>query len=387
MNCIPPFLTTIQKEMGLTSTQVGMAWGMIGLGALVFSVVGGLISDRIGARWTGFIGLLLMALGGTARGFAQGYGQFLVSMLLFGIAIGLTRPNLPRALSQWFPPNRLGTVNGLAAGGGALGAALSMALSVSFFGPLVGGWRKLVIVLGVISFLLAISWVVLVRERTSGERLNSDMAKVMKGFGLVLRSKTIWILSIAAFLLFGHASAWMSHFPGFFEYKHGMSSAAAGQMVSITLFAGIFAAIIGPTLSDRLGSRRPAIMWACVAGGLCNLIQGSFLGPILIAVLVIMPFGVGTISPLMMTIPFELKGLPRSAAGAAIGMIFAFQNIGAFAYPVFSGWLIDLFTPNYYPFFGAQMMAFGITLVLVLWWLPETGPRTQKSLAEKTERS
>ena len=371
--------------MGLTSTQIGMAWGMIGLGALVFSVVGGLISDRIGARWTGFIGLLLMALGGTARGFAQGYGQFLFSMLLFGIAIGLTRPNLPRALSQWFPPNRLGTVNGLAAGGGALGAALSMALSVSFFGPLVGGWRNVVIVLGVISFLLAISWVILVRERTSGERLNSDMAKVMKGFGFVLRSKTIWILSIAAFLLFGHAGAWMSHFPGFFEYKHGMSSAAAGQMVSITLFAGIFAAIIGPTLSDRLGSRRPAIMWACVAGGLCNLIQGSFLGPILIAVLVIMPFGVGTISPLMMTIPFELKELPRSAAGAAIGMIFAFQNIGAFVYPVFSGWLIDLFTPNYYPFFGAQMMAFGITLILVWWWLPETGPRAQKSLAQKTE--
>ena len=373
MNCIPPFLTSIQKEMNLTSTQVGMAWGMIGLGALVFSVIGGLISDRIGARWTGFLGLMLMAFGGTLRGLAHGYGQFLASMLLFGIAIGLTRPNLPRALSQWFPSNRLGTVNGLATGGGALGAALSMALSVSHFGPLAGGWRNLVIVLGMVSFLLAISWVVLVRERISGERSMPDASKVIKGFGLVLHSRPVWILSIAAFLLFGHAGAWMSHFPGFFEYKHGMSSASAGQMVSITLFAGIFAAIIGPTLSDRLGSRKPAMLWACIAGGLCNLIQGSFLGPILIAVLVIMPFGVGTISPLMMTIPFELKGLPRSAAGAAIGMIFAFQNIGAFAYPIFSGWLIDLFTPNYYPFFGAQMMAFAVTFLLIWRLLPETG--------------
>jgi AAHS family 3-hydroxyphenylpropionic acid transporter len=375
MSCIPPFLTTIQKEMSLTSTQVGMAWGMIGLGALVFSVIGGLISDRIGARWTGFWGLLLLAFGGTMRGLAQGYGQFLAAMLLFGIAIGLTRPNLPRALSQWFPPNRLGTVNGLAAGGGALGGALSMALSVSLFGPLVGGWRNVVIVLGIISFFLAISWVILVRERVSGERSTPDMSNVIKGFGLVLHSRSVWILSIAAFLLFGHTGAWMSHFPGFFEYKHGMSSAAAGQMVSITLFAGVFAAILGPTLSDRLGSRKPPILLACVAGGLCNLIQGSFLGPILIAVLVIMPFGVGTISPLMMTIPFELKGLPRSAAGAAIGMIFTFQNIGAFAYPIFSGWLIDLFTPNYYPFFGAQMLAFALTFLLVWRLLPETGPK------------
>ena len=82
MNCIPPFFTTIQKEMGLTSTQIGMAWGMIGLGALVFSVIGGLISDRIGARWTGFLGLLLMALSGTLRGLSQEYTQFLAAMLL-----------------------------------------------------------------------------------------------------------------------------------------------------------------------------------------------------------------------------------------------------------------------------------------------------------------
>jgi len=50
MTCIPPFLTTIAKEMNLTSTQVGTAWGMIGLGALLFSVLGGLISDRFGVR-------------------------------------------------------------------------------------------------------------------------------------------------------------------------------------------------------------------------------------------------------------------------------------------------------------------------------------------------
>jgi nitrate/nitrite transporter NarK len=348
---------------------------MIGLGALLFSIIGGLISDRIGARWTGFLGLLLLSLGGTLRGLAQGYHQFLAAMLLFGVAMGLTRPNLPRALSQWFPANRLGMVNGLAAGGSALGAALSMAFSVSLFGPLVGGWRNMVIILGGAAFSLAIAWVLLVRERISGNRSAPDISGVFKGFGLVLRSRSIWILSIAAFLLFGHAGAWTSHFPGFFEYKHGMSSAAAGQMVSITLFAGVFAAILGPTLSDRLGSRKPAILLACVAGGLCNLIQGSFLGPVLIAVLVIMPFGVGTISPLLLTIPFELKGFPRSAAGAAIGMIFAFQNIGAFAYPVFSGWLIDLFAPNYYPFFGAQMMAFALTFLLVWRRLPETGPK------------
>jgi nitrate/nitrite transporter NarK len=378
MTCIPPFLTTIAKEMNLTSTQVGTAWGMIGLGALLFSVLGGLISDRFGVRWTGFVGLLLLAAGGAMRGLALNYFEFLVAMFLFGAAMGLTRPNFPRALSQWFPHNRLGMVNGLSAGGSALGAAISMAFSVSVIGPTVGGWRNIAILLGALTFILAIAWVFLVKERILSERTAPNLSTVMKGFGLVLRSRPVWMLSIAAFLLFGHSYAWSSHFPGFFERKYGMTSAMAGQIVSITLFSGVFAGIFGPTLSDRLGSRKPAILIACVAGGLCNMLQGSFLGPVLTIILLIMPFGVGTIAPLLLTIPFELKELPRSVAGAAIGMILTFQNLGTFVYPILSGKLIDLFTPNYYPYFGAQMLAFALTFILVWRLVPETGPGAAK---------
>ncbi len=374
MTCIPPFLTTIAKEMNLTSMQVGTAWGMIGLGALLFSAMGGLISDRFGVRWTGFAGLLLFATGGTLRGLASDYREFIAAMFLFGAAMGLTRPNFPRVLSQWFPRNRLGMVNGFSSAGSSLGAALSMAFSVSVIGPAVGGWRHITMIYGAMTFLLAIAWIVLVKERILGERPAPKLSTVLQGFGLVLRSRTVWMLSIAAFLLFGHSYAWSSHIPGFFEVKYGMTKALAGQIVSITLFSGVFAGIFLPTLSDRLGSRKPAILIACIAGGLCNLLQGSFLGPALTIILLIMPFGVGTIAPLLLTIPFELKELSPSVAGSAIGMILTFQNLGIFVYPIFSGKLIDLFTPNYYPYFGAQMAAFALTFLLVWRLVPETGP-------------
>jgi nitrate/nitrite transporter NarK len=384
MTCIPPFLTTIAKEMGLTSTQVGTAYGMIGLGALLFSLLGGLISDRFGVRFTGSIGLLLLAAGGMMRGLARDYPEFLAAMFLFGAAMGITRPNFPRALSQWFPRNRLGMVNGLSAGGSALGAAVSMAFSVSIIGPAVGGWRNVTIILGGLTFLLAVAWLVVVKERILGDKPSPNLSTVLKGFGLVLHSRTVWMLSIAAFLLFGHSYAWSSHFPGFFEVKYGMSNAMAGQIVSSTLFSGVFAGILGPTLSDRIGSRKPAILIACVAGGLCNMLQGSFLGPVLTIILLIMPFGVGTVAPLLLTIPFELKELTPSVAGAAIGMILAFQNLGTFVYPILSGKLIDLFTPNYYPYFGAQMMAFALTFLLVWRLVPETGPGGAKPSLPRT---
>jgi len=383
LNFIVPFLTTIAAEMKLTSTQVGTAWGMIGLGALLFSIVGGLISDRIGVRWTGFLGLLLMALGGGMRGIARNYPEFLASMFLFGLAMGLARPNFPRVLSQWFPRDRLGTVNGILSGGTALAAALAFAISVSIIGPLVGGWRNIAIVLGTITFVLAIAWAILVRERVFGERTVQTMGGVFRGLGSVLRLKSVWILSIVGLLLFGHSGAWASHMPGFFEHKYGMTTALAGQLVSVTLFAGVIAAILGPTITDRTGLRKPAILIACVMGGLLNMIQGSFLGPVLFVILTLMPFGLGTIAPLLFTIPFETKELPHAMTGAAIGVIITFQNLGATIYPVISGKLIDLFAPNYYPYFAAQMLAFGLSFLMVWLLLPETGPQAAKAAASR----
>jgi MFS family permease len=154
-----------------------------------------------------------------------------------------------------------------------------------------------------------------------------------------------------------------------------MTNAAAGQFVSIALFSGIIAAILGPTLSDRSGLRKPAMLIACIVGAVCNMIQGSFLGPVLFVILILLPFGFGTIGPLLFTVPFELKGLHHTIAGAAIGMILTMQSIGAFVYPIISGKLIDLFAPNYYPFFAAQMLTFAVSFLLVWLLLPETGPR------------
>jgi len=379
VTCIPPFFTAIATELHLTSTQVGIAWGMIGLGAMLFSIVGGLISDRIGVRWTGFLGLLLIALGSAMRGYADTYMQFLASMLLLGVGLGLAGPNFPRALSQWFPPERRGMANGASIGSSAFGAAIAMAISVSTIGPLVGGWRNIVIISGGLTFLLAIAWVILVKERISGERLAPGLSSVMKGFACVLRSKPVWVLSIISLLLMGHAQSWSSHMPGFFENKYGMTNAAAGQFVSIALFSGIIASILGPMLSDRSGLRKPAMLIACVLGAVCNMIQGSFLGPVLIVILILLPLGFGTIGPLLFTVPFELKGLHHTIAGAAIGIILTMQSIGAFIYPIISGKLIDLFAPNYYPFFGAQMMTFAVSFFLVWRLLPETGPRAAKT--------
>ena len=376
--CVPPFFTTIAAEMNLNAVQIGTAWGMIAIGTLLFVLIGGLISDRIGIRWAGCLGLVIMALGGAMRGFAHTYTEFLAAMFLFGVALGLAGPNFPRSLGQWFPSDRLGMVNGITMAGYGIGAALAMAMSVSVFGPLLGGWRNLMLFFALLTFILAIFWGLFVRERIIGERFVPSVAMVMKGLAFVLRLRSVWLLSINYMIMLGGYMAWAGHMPGFFEHNWGMSKALAGQIVSIGLFTALFAGIIGPTISDRIGLRKPILLWACVIGAVLSFIQGSFIGLPLIIIMILLPFGLGSIAPLVLTIPFELKELPQIAAGAAIGIIFTMGNLGGFIWPIVAGKLIDLFAPNYYPFFGLLALNFVVSLYL-FWLLPETGPRTQKA--------
>jgi MFS family permease len=147
-------------------------------------------------------------------------------------------------------------------------------------------------------------------------------------------------------------------------------------MVSISFFSGIVFTVLAPTVSDRIGLRKPLLFAACVAGAILTPMQGVFLGLPLIIILVLISFSTSTTLPLLLVIPFELEGLPEAAAGAALGIIFTVGSLGGFLLPILGGKLIDAFAPSYFPFFGIGVVCFGVCFLLIA-LLPETGPRAQ----------
>jgi NNP family nitrate/nitrite transporter-like MFS transporter len=120
-----PFNTTLQAVAGLTSDQIKLL--MICNVALTIPariVIGSLV-DRHGPR-TVFTGLLIFT-GAVSLYFsiATSFGEFLVSRLLMGCAgagfvVGI------KMIAEWFPPNRMGTAQGIYAGWGNFGAAAAL---------------------------------------------------------------------------------------------------------------------------------------------------------------------------------------------------------------------------------------------------------------------
>jgi len=151
-----PFNTTLQAVAGLTSDQIKLL--MICNVALTIPariVIGSLV-DRYGPKQV-FTGLLIFA-GGVSLYFsvAQTFGEFLMARLLMGCAgagfvVGI------KMISEWFPPDRMGTAQGLYAGWGNFGAAaavFSLPLIAALFSP-ESGWRAATAVSGLLCLLWA----------------------------------------------------------------------------------------------------------------------------------------------------------------------------------------------------------------------------------------
>jgi len=101
-------------DFGLGIVDWGKLWAGIAFGVLALSIPSGALADRFGVRRVIGAGLLLNAAALLLRANAQSFSVLLVSMVLFGMSLGVLGTNLPKTLGLWFPPERLGFVNGIA---------------------------------------------------------------------------------------------------------------------------------------------------------------------------------------------------------------------------------------------------------------------------------
>src|SRR5260370_15103027 len=125
---------SIVPDFGLQPAQKGFLVAVPILGGAILRLVLGVLTDHIGARRTGILGLLL-TLVPLLMGWlwADSFGKLLLVGLLLGVAGASFAAALPLA-SRWYPPQYQGMAMGIA-GAGNSGTALA-----TFFGPRLAEW-------------------------------------------------------------------------------------------------------------------------------------------------------------------------------------------------------------------------------------------------------
>src|SRR5580698_7769815 len=95
----------IQKDLGLSNTELGIAFSAFNYSYAAFQIVGGWIADRFGSRWTLAVCALIWAVTTLLTGAVGGLAALFTVRLILGIGEGATLPAATRAMTSWMSRN------------------------------------------------------------------------------------------------------------------------------------------------------------------------------------------------------------------------------------------------------------------------------------------
>ena len=162
--CMTVLFKEISEELGLSLVEIGVIWGIPALSGLLVVFVGGLLSDRYGARRVIGIACLLAGLAGALRGIAGDFTSLLLFTFLMGLAIWVIPASVFKTNAAWFSGRPLVIANGAVATGMGLGFTVGSLISATILSPLLGGWQNVLFLYGGISVIASFLWLFTVRE-------------------------------------------------------------------------------------------------------------------------------------------------------------------------------------------------------------------------------
>ncbi len=301
------------------------------LGGSLLRLVLGLLTDHIGARRTGIIGLsltLLPLLLGWL--WADSFSKILLVGLLLGVAGASFAAALPLA-SRWYPPQYQGMAMGIA-GAGNSGTAMA-----TLFGPMLARWLGWHAVFGLA--LAPVLLTLLVFVLLARDSPNQPAPKPLAAYGAVLKHADTWWFCLFYSVTFGGFVGLAVFLNSFFFLQYGLDKVQAGYFATACVIAGSFLRPVGGYLADRFGGIRMLALLYLGAG--LTMLGLAALPPLAVGT-VLMFTGMGMLGMGNGSV-FQLvpQRFPREI-GVMTGIVGAAGGVGGFFLPNLLGGLRQL---------------------------------------------
>ncbi|BCU80349.1 nitrate transporter [Polycladomyces abyssicola] len=346
----------VAQDLNLNATQKGLMVAVPILGGSIFRIIMGLLTDRIGAKRTGLIGmtatmipLCLLWLMGTnlPQVFAAGF--------LLGIAGASFAAAIPLA-SRWYPPEYRGLAMGIA------GAGNSGTVFAVWFAPRLaetfGSWHA---VFGLA--MIPIGLVMIIFALFAKDAPDQPPAQPLHSYFAVWKEKDAWLFCFFYSVTFGGFVGFSSFLPILIHDLYGLNQVQASSFVTACVFAGSFVRPIGGWLADRIGGIRMLLVLfsviACLVASAAQLPPFGWMMGLLIMLMIGLGMGNGAV--------FQL--VPQRFAkeiGVITGMVGAAGGIGGFYLPFGLGALKDM-TGTYST--GLWAIAAVVALAFISMWV------------------
>src|ERR1700683_1884444 len=158
-----PILQEIRTGLGISLSSAGLIISIIALCIGIFSLLGAVVAERIGALRALVIGIWLMAIGQVARGYAPSFVALLACRVLEGVGYGLVIAPPGTLVMQWFGEGEWPYINMVNFSFGYVGLTAVFRATPALFAA-VGSWRMTLLWYGVGSAGVAVLWTIFGRE-------------------------------------------------------------------------------------------------------------------------------------------------------------------------------------------------------------------------------
>jgi predicted MFS family arabinose efflux permease len=358
-----PLLPSIQRDVGMSFTQLGFFTGLYGLFAMLLSVPAGVSARRFGEKRVLALGLIGVAIGSVLLGQATSFESAVASrgLTIFGYRFAFVSVLIAVALTA--PPALRGRTMGVLGATSALASVVGAPLG----GALVGefGWRSAILGYAFMALLGATVFSLFYRPATEPDVAPDVVAARHPGVRhSAFHSPAVWLLALVVGLG-GFGQFTVTYFvPSVAEGVFDLDAAAAGAIVGSGYIAAIGLNLLVGWLADRYNKLALLgaifVILACASASLAIENETVFR----VGTAVVIGFGFSAANQL-----YGLAGslMPRGEAGNAMGIVSLGAGLFGYFGPQMLGLLRDLtgsFAAGFLMVAAADLLTLGLLALL-----------------------
>jgi len=346
-----PFIT---HDLHLSATQMGLIFSSFSVGYAIFNFIGGMASDKYGAKLTLFVAMIVWSLFSGAIALAVGFASLIVIRVLFGMGEGPLSTTISKMVNNWFPSDQRASAVGLTNSGTPLGGAIS--------GPIVGfiaisySWKISFILIMIFGLIWAITWWKCVKEKPANSVEKTTVVKnnldsqVKRPLSFYLKQKTILFTAFAFFAYNYILFFFLTWFPSYLVKARGMDVKEMSVITIIPWIVGFIGLASGGFVSDLVFKKfarkgvlfsRKVVLVSClftsaVCIGCAGLVTTTVSAVTLVALSVFFLYLTGAIYWAIIQDVVEQKSV-----GSVGGFMHFLANTAGIIGPALTGYLVD----------------------------------------------
>jgi len=363
-----PLKGLLENQLSWNSAEYGFftsAYGWFNV-FLFFLIIGGIILDKMGIRFTGLGSAAVMVLGTAIKYWAitthtlDGEiiigvkAQVMIAALgyaIFGVGVEIAGITVAKIIVKWFKGKELALAMGLQLSIARLGTAVALSTSL----PIAKYFNDVSLPILICLIMLCIGLLAFFVYTFMDKKLDKSIEESKIGLDepaeeefklsdiwFIIKNKGWWYVALLCVLFYSAVFPFLKYATDLMINKFGVEENLAGLIPGLLPFGTILLTPIFGSIYDKVGKGATIMIIGAV---LITLVHLFFAIPIfnhwIFAIVLILILGVGfSLVPSAMW-PSVPKIIPEKQLGTAYALIFWVQNWGLMGVPLLIGWVLN----------------------------------------------